>query len=111
MSYYTHVDIQTSDEIDVEAVLGLARTYLESQGFYSVEHVLEDLKTALSAGSNLFKGMVCDDFEGLLKSVSAAVPTVTFYVRGMGEEFADVWLRQFEGGEVRSAIGPFEVEE
>ncbi len=111
MSYYTHVDIQTSDEIDAEDVLAHARTYLEAQGIYPVEHVLEGLKTALAEGSNLFKGMTCDDFDGLMESVSSAVPSVTFFVRGMGEEFVDVWLRQFEGGKSRSPIGPFDIEE
>ncbi len=56
MSYYTHVDIQTSDKIDTEAVLRHARAYLDAEGIYPVEHVLEGLKTALSEGSNLFKG-------------------------------------------------------
>src|SRR3954465_7261325 len=110
MSYYTHVNIQTSDEIDADAVLGHARTYLDAAGIYSVEHVLESLKTALAAGSSLFKGLTCDDFQGLMESVSAAVPSVTFFVRGMGEEFPAGWPRRFEGGKSRSPIGPFDVE-
>jgi hypothetical protein len=110
MSYYAHVDIQVSDDVDVDIFLAHARTYLHAQGIYSVEHVLEDLKTALSEGSCLFKGMTCHDFEGLMESVSAAVPAVTFFVRGMGEEFPDVWLRQFEGGKSSSPIGPFDIE-
>jgi hypothetical protein len=110
MSYYTLVDIQVSEDVDADAILAHARTYLAAQEIYSVEDVLEDLQTALSTGNCMFKGMSCHDFEGLMESVSAAFPTVGFYVRGMGEEFPDVWLRQFKGGKSSSAIGPFDIE-
>ena len=33
-----------------------------------------------------------------------------FFVRGMGEEFSDVWLRLFKGGKVILRAGPFEDE-
>jgi len=108
MSYYTHVDIQVSDELNAELVLSHAKAYLDAQGIYSVEDVLADLEAALAEGRGLFKGMTCDDFEGLLEAVSAAIPAVTFFVRGMGEEFPDVWLRQFAGGKSLSPIGPFD---
>ena len=109
MSYYTYVDIQMSDEVDAEVILGHARSYLDAQGIYSVEHVLEDLKAAILQGNGLFKGMTCDDFERLMESLSAAIPSVRFFVRGMGEDFPDVWLRQFAGGKSTNPIGPFDV--
>jgi hypothetical protein len=110
MSYYTRVDIQVSDHIDAVDVLVHARAYLDAKGIYAVEDVLEDLNKALSEGSCLFKGMTCGDFEGLMQFVSDALRTVRFFVRGMGEEFPDVWLRQFEDGKSSSPIGPFDVE-
>ncbi len=61
-------------------------------------------------GSTEFNGLVVQDVEGLMTKVSSAFPGIRFYVRGMGEEYADVWLRQFEGGTVVNAIGPFEDE-
>jgi hypothetical protein len=111
MSYYTRVEFQMSDEVSAEVVLSHARSYLEAQGTYSVEDVLANLKTALCEGNCLFKGMTCDEFEGLLESVSAALPSATFFVRGMGEEFPDVWLRRFTRGKSSSSIGPFNLDE
>jgi hypothetical protein len=43
--------------------------------------------------------------------LSAQYSKTRFYVRGMGEEFNDVWLRQFEGGKTVFALGPFQQSE
>jgi hypothetical protein len=45
-----------------------------------------------------------------MRHVSGGFPGVAFYVRGMGEEFADVWLRVFRDGEIAFRAGPFEEE-
>jgi hypothetical protein len=50
------------------------------------------------------------DFEGLMENLSAAFPSITFYVRGIGEEYGTVWLRQFRGGKTTARTGPFENE-
>ena len=44
----------------------------------------------------------------LLETIAAAFPYVHFYARGMGEEFSDVWLREFDQGKAIKSIGPFE---
>jgi hypothetical protein len=108
MSYHTHVDFQISDEVPIEAVIERAREYLSAQGVYAVDDLLEDLKVGLEEGSGLFNTFVSHDFEGLMQHVSAGFPGITFYVRGMGEEYEDVWLRQFEGGKTTASTGPFE---
>ena len=57
-----------------------------------------------------FKGLWSDDVEGLMEHVCAGFPGITFYVRGMGEEFSDVWIRLFKGGKTIARIGPFDEE-
>ena len=111
MSYHTHVDFQFSDELPpIESVLARARAYLDAKGIYAVDDVLEDLQTGLEEGVQEFNKLVSPDFEGLFESISTAFPEITFYVRGMGEEYGDVWLRRFRGGSVTARTGPFEEE-
>lgn len=62
-----------------------------------MEDVLEDFRRGWTEGQTDFNGLVSQDIEGLMASVSAQYPGIRFYVRGMGEEFNDVWLRQFDG--------------
>ena len=111
MSYFTHVDFQFSDELPaMPAILDTARVYLTAQAHYSVDDVLDSLGRGLADGNFLFKGLVSQDFDGLMTAISAAFPSIRFYVRGMGEEYGDVWLRQFEGGKAIARTGPFEDE-
>jgi hypothetical protein len=112
MSYYTEVEFTFADERpDFEAVLGRARSYLESQEReYAVDFIIEQLRHALEEEKGDFKGLWSDDIDGLMEYVSAGFPGLVFYVRGMGEEFADVWLRLYEDGKIVSRVGPFEEE-
>jgi hypothetical protein len=112
MSYYTEVKFAFADERpDFEAVLGRARSYLESQEReYAVDFIIEQLRDALEEEKGDFKGLWSDDIDGLMEYVSAGFPGLVFYVRGMGEEFADVWLRLYEDGKIVSRVGPFEEE-
>ena len=45
-----------------------------------------------------------------MEHVSAGFPGLVFFVRGMGEEFPDVWLRLFRDGKIIFRVGPFEEE-
>ena len=110
MSYYTEVEFTFSDEPpDFEAVLDRARSYLESRGDeYPVDFVLDQLRHALEEEKGDFKGLYSEDFEGLMEHVSARFPGLVFYVRGIGEEFTDVWLRLFRDGRIVYRAGPFE---
>src|SRR5437868_14389979 len=112
MSYYTHIEFTFADEPpDFEAVLDRARSYLESnERSDSVEDVLDDLRRSLEEEEGDFKGMWSDDIEGLMEYVSAGFPGLVFYVRGMGEEFPDVWLRLFQDGKIIFRVGPFDEE-
>ena len=113
MSYYTNVEFTFADEPpDFGAVLDRARLYLESRrdNYPDVDFVLDQLCHALEAEKGDFKGLYSEDIEGIMAYVSAGFPDVTFFVRGMGEEYPDIWLRLFKGGKVTFRAGPFEDE-
>lgn len=113
MSYYTNIEITFADDPpDFEAVIDRARSYLECQGdrYPEVQFVIDQLRDCLDKEKGDFKGLWSDDFEGLMEHVSAGFPGLAFYVRGMGEEFPDVWLRLFRSGKVVFRAGPFEDE-
>jgi len=113
MSYYTNIEIRFDDEQpDFEAVLHRARLYLEARpdNYPDVGFVLAQLRTVLEEEKGDIKGFWVDDVEGLMKHVSADFPGVVFYVRGVGEEYFDIWLRLFKDGKVAFQTGPFEDE-
>jgi hypothetical protein len=113
MSYYTDIEFTFSDEPpDFEAVLDRAGSYLESRRdtYPDVQFVLDQLRHGLEAEKGDFKGLWSDDIEGLMEHVSAGFPGLIFFVRGMGEEFPDVWLRLFRDGKIIFRVGPFEEE-
>jgi hypothetical protein len=113
MSYYTNIEFTFSDEPpDVEVVLERARSYLESRRdtYPDVQFVLDQLHHGLEEEKGDFKGLWSDDIEGLMEHVSAGFPGLVFFVRGMGEEFPDVWLRLFRDGKIIFQVGPFEEE-
>ena len=111
MSYYTHVEFAFSDDPpSIDTVVAAARSHLEAQNLYAVEAVLSDLRVAWEKGNTDFNGLVSQDVESLMQSVSAACPNLRFLVRGSGEEFRDIWVREVEGGEVVYSVGPFDIE-
>jgi hypothetical protein len=113
MSYYTDIEFTFSDERpDFEAILNRARSYLESQGdrYPDAQFVLDQLRQGLEQEKGDFKGLWSDDIEGLMEYVSGGFPGLVFYVRGMGEEFSDVWLRLFRDGKIIFRVGPFDEE-
>jgi hypothetical protein len=109
MSYFTDIEFTFSDEPPAfEAVLDRARLYLESRGDeYPLDFVLDQLRHGLEEEKGDFKGLYSDDIEGLMEHVSAGFPGIAFFVRGMGEEYSDVWLRLFKDGKVIFRVGPF----
>jgi hypothetical protein len=112
LSYLTRVTFDFSDEPPAIAdVSTTARAWLVAQNLYAVEDVLEDFLRGWSEGRTEFSDLRSQDFDGLMVSVSAKYAGIRFYVRGMGEEFTDVWLRQFEGGKIVFGLGPFEQNE
>lgn len=113
MSYYTGLEFTFANgPPDFRAVLERAQSYLESHRdtYPDVTFVLDQVRHALEKEMGDIKGLDSDDIEGLMTHVSAGFPGVVFYVRGIGEEFPDVWLRLFKDGKVIFRAGPFEDE-
>jgi hypothetical protein len=111
MSYYSRVTFEFSDEPPaIDNVANIARSWLSEQNLYAVDDVVEDLRRGWSEGHTDFCDLVSQDIEGLMMHLSTKYPGRRFYVRGMGEEFHDVWLRQFESGRVVFRMGPFEAD-
>jgi len=44
----------------------------------------------------------------MLREISLAFPSVTFFARGVGEEMFDAWARGIRAGEVHREFDPFE---
>ena len=108
MSYYTRVTFEFSEEPpNADEVSKTVRDWLIAQGGCAVEAILEDFQRGWDEGTTEFSDLVSHDVDRLMLEVSAQYPEVRFFVRGMGEEFDDVWLRQFEGGKVVFQVGPF----
>jgi hypothetical protein len=109
MSYYTKVNFAFSeDPPSVEDVTKPLCTYLDAQKIYATNDICEDFICGWTKGETDFNGLVSYDIEMIMKHISLVFPNIIFYVRGMGEEFRDVWLRQFEAGKVIYSMGPFE---
>lgn len=108
MSYYTRVRFGFSeDPPGIDEVSTIVRSWLSGQN-HDVEDKLDDFVRGWTPeGETDFCGLWSDDIEDLMINVSSHYPDIVFYVRGMGEEFEDVWLRRFEGGKVTFTLGPF----
>ena len=109
MSYYTRVRIELSDASSaVDEVASIVRSWLTAQRVYAVEDVLEDFRRGWIQGETDFNNLVCEDIEEMMANISTHYPELRIYVRGMGEEFHDVWLRIFENRKAVFKLGPFE---
>jgi hypothetical protein len=59
-------------------------------------------------GSTTLKGLRSFDVDRMFLAISKKYPTVTLRVWGHGEDWKDVWTREFKGGETTFAQGPFD---
>lgn len=119
MPYYTKAEIgmivDGEDETQYEAepgdaidkALDAARALLEPLD-YSTEDILEGMKQAMRGGQGDFGNMFHQDFERIFIPISKIFPEATFRLRCVGSEFRDVYLREFNAGEISLSIGPFE---
>ncbi|QTN26210.1 hypothetical protein HZ993_12730 [Rhodoferax sp. AJA081-3] len=116
MSYYTRLELSWDDgdyaagDMTPEAVLLAARPFVVASD-WGVEDVLSDLRES-AEGNGLdrqgYNRIVAFDLIELIATVSRAYPDVTFYARGVGEEYFDTWARHFRGGAVLWEFGPFD---
>jgi len=113
MSYYTILDLAWDDSdypkgsISEKDITDAAAPYLEASGWHS--DVLKDIAVATRGfGSSTpgFNGIPGFALIEMLQHISKQLPNVTFFARGLGEEFGDIWLRRLRDGEPLEAIGP-----
>jgi hypothetical protein len=114
MSYYTLLELAWDDSdyfkgnVSAEEIVAAAAPYVERSGWHP--GVLNDLRAAMhgfgssTPGFNRIPGFALVD---MLRHISKSLPDVTFFARGIGEEFGDIWLRRFRDGELLASIGPF----
>ncbi|MTW14464.1 hypothetical protein GM658_28000 [Pseudoduganella eburnea] len=103
MSYDLLVEIgYVSDEkIDVDARLELVE--LAEEAGYS----LKELRDLFEDGRADIGGWAVE-FTKLAEEIAKLYPDVEFSMRACGEEFRDTCVREFKGGEVEFAAGPWE---
>ena len=107
MSYFTRVEFLFEDKVPAfDAVAECVRAHFDSEQF-AVEDIISELRRGWEEGSAEFNRMESSDIEGLMNRISARFPDVRFCVRGSGEEWRDIWIREFFGGTVAFSSGPF----
>lgn len=113
MSYYTRVHINRDDleTASTDGIIDAVGYYIQNVGWS--EDLLADLRESLD-GSDCDGALVnklwCPEIEDMMLYISRAFPTVGFGARGFGEEFRDIWIREFRDGKVTFAHGPFDEE-
>jgi hypothetical protein len=103
MSYYTHFEISRQAET-TDAVLDFIGAYIKKKGWS--EDCLADFREALE-GVGAVNKIFGEDLEELVHAISTVFPSGWFGVRGFGEEFRDIWIREFRAGELIFSNGPF----
>lgn len=114
MSYYTRLDLSWDDtdyargSLTAEDIVAAAANDFDKFGWSA--DVLDDLQLAAEGRgldnigfSDIGVGLV-----DLLRDISSAIPSVTFYARGIGEDVFDTWICQLRGGEIIWQAGPFD---
>jgi len=115
MSYYSQLQLSWDDSdcskgnVTGEMLADLALRFARENNWS--EEVSSDLKVACESDhlSNLgFNKAHAFGIIDLLAYISSNLPDVTFYAKGSGEEFFDIWVRVFRGGIATAQHGPFE---
>ena len=115
MSYYTRLELTWNDSdctkgtLDVKDIILVAQQCIDDNGWST--DVLKDLEqSTISDGlSNFgFNGLYSFGIIALIQHVSRHIPDVTFFARGVGEEFSDIWLREVRAGVIVKEFGPLE---
>jgi hypothetical protein len=104
MSYYTHFEINCEAET-TDALLDFVRAYVRKKGWS--EDCLGGFREALDGVGSVNK-IYGEDLEELVCALSTVFPRSWFGVRGFGEEFRDIWIREFRAGRLIFSNGPFD---
>lgn len=108
MSYYTFVSFQYLDDPKIglsELHAGLLKLLDENGLHHDVADGIAELIDNGEASFTFYSG--CATLELIFHWLAMQRPGTAFGVRGTGEDLRDIWLREFSGGDVQFAQGPF----
>ena len=89
-------DSQSRKKLDMTAVQAVAAVWLADKN--ASRHAVMDLETVGDEATVI----------GLFDEIARQFPFIRFYVRGIGEDFSNMWLREYYNGVTVFAAGPFE---
>ncbi|MGF6148113.1 Uncharacterised protein [Kingella potus] len=100
-------DSRSRSKLDINAVQAVAAVWLADKN--ASRHAVMDIETVVDEPfSFAFNGLDTLTVIGLFDEIARQFPAVRFYVRGIGEEFSNMWLREYFNGEAVFSAGPFE---
>lgn len=100
-------DSQSRKKLDMTAVQAVAAVWLADKN--ASRHAVMDLETVVDEPfSFAFNGLDAATVIGLFDEIARQFPFIRFYVRGIGEDFSNMWLREYYNGVTVFAAGPFE---
>ena len=116
MTYYTQLSLTWNDGDHVAGTLKVDQVVAAAQKFVTEnkwsEDCLEDLRRSCETvclGNVGFNRAMSLGVIELVRSISEQISDVTFYAKGSGEEFWDIWIREYRAGKIIVEFGPFEV--
>src|SRR5262249_13849059 len=106
MSYYTALDLTSFDERGntlsdcFKDVLDFAKQYYGSDEYagFSLDYIIEDITELIQKGQITSINHWDDWLEPFLLELSNRFPKMTIGLRGMGEEFEDLWIAWYRKG-------------
>jgi hypothetical protein len=118
MSYYTRLELDWDDSdhpkgsLTANEIAEAAREYARASD-WGIDDVLADLRESAS-GNGLdhpgYNRITPSGLIEMLATISRTFPQVTFYARGIGEEYFETWARHLRAGQILWEFGPFEPE-
>ena len=100
-------DRESRNKLDITSVQAVAAVWLADTK--ASRHAAMDIETVVDEPfSFAFNGLDAATVIGLFDEIARQFPTVRFYVRGIGEDFSNMWLREYFGGATVFAAGPFD---
>ena len=108
MSYYTFASFQYLDDskIDLSELHAGLLKLLDENGLHrDVADGISELVDNGEASFTFYGG--CATLEVIFSWLAMQRPNTSFGIRGTGEDLRDIWVREFSGGDVQFAQGPF----